>query len=131
MSIFVCAQVVWPWGSALSAAEAPGDTGTKPGPHFGGAGGEWPVCHAVPREGALQQAPHSEAQSWTIPGPSLPGLQGARGRAGKKRGQKQSRDKKQGGVSVHNSGFIASCEFLVEAFQKQNREYYLWSIYYL
>lgn len=38
----------------------------------------------------------------------------------KKKGQKQSRDMKQGGVSVHTSGFIPSCESLVEVSQKQN-----------
>lgn len=42
------------------------------------------------------------------------------GRIWKKRGQKQSRDMKQGGMSVHNSGFIPSCEFLAEVSQKQN-----------
>lgn len=44
---------------------------------------------------------------------------GRTGRIWKKRGQKQSRDMKQGGVIVHNSGFIPSREFLVEVFQRQ------------
>lgn len=53
---------------------------------------------------------------------------GRTGRMWKKRGQEQSKDMKQGAVSVHNSGFLPSCEFLVEVFQKQNAEYYLWSV---
>lgn len=62
MSIFVCAQVIWPWGSALPAAKRHLWTQTPNQGHTLEEQGEsGSVCHPVLREGALQQVPHSES----------------------------------------------------------------------